>query len=357
MRVGLVGVGPVGDRIVRVLRERHFPLDGELVVMAKSERREILAGEEFLVRKTSEELFHGLDVVFFAGREGAEGASVKWGRVAVEAGAYVIDNGGDFRLNPEYPLVVPEVNMDVVTEQTRHITSPNCSTIQMVVALAPLHRVAKLQRIVVSTYQSVSGRGAAAMAELEQQNLALVHGKPLLFNPSIFTHPIAAEYIPHIDRFDESGYTREELKMVHETRKILGEPELAITATTVRVPVMVGHGESINAQFEDEMNAERALEILRDPDQSPGVVVIDGPSSDPHALQIRDDPLERDYPVSRDLEKPELADMTLVGRVRDDETIPNTINLWVVADNLRKGAATNVVQIAEKMIERGLLPS
>ena len=356
MRVGLVGVGPVGDRIISVINERSFPIDGDVVVMATSERPEVLGGRECLVKKTAAELFEGLDVVFFAGREGAKGASVEWGPVAVEAGAKIVDNGGDFRMVEGYPLVVPEVNMDAVTEATPHIASPNCSTIQMVVALAPLHRAARMKRIVVSTYQSVSGWGLKAMDELEQQTAQLAAGEEPTFDPTIFTHPIVHEYIPHIDRFDEGGYTREELKMVKETRKILGEPELAVTATTVRVSVMVGHGESINVQFEDEMTAEKALEILRDPEQSPGVVVIDGPTSDPNAAGVRDVEGELDYPVSRDLEQPELADMVLVGRVRDDETMPNTINLWCVSDNLRKGAATNVVQIAEKMAERGLLP-
>jgi len=355
VRVGLVGVGPVGDRIVRVLRERKFPVDGELVVMATWEREEVLDGHKFPVRKVCKKLFKGLQVVFFAGREGARGASVKWGPVAADAGAYVIDNGGDFRMTDGYPLVVPEVNMDAVTAKTRHITSPNCSTIQMVVALAPLHRVAGMKRIVVSTYQSVSGWGADAMDELLQQNQALVRGKPLTFNPKIFTHPIAGECLPHIDRFDGSGHTKEELKMVYETRKILGAPRLAVSATTVRVPVAVGHSESANVQFRKPMDAQRALAILRDPKQSPGVVVIDGLSRDPNAKKVRKAELERDYPVTRDLEDPALADMVLVGRVRDDDTLPNTINLWVVADNLRKGAATNVVQIAEKMIERGLL--
>lgn len=356
MRVGLVGVGPVGDRIVRVLQEREFPTDGELLVMATEQRPEVLGDREFLVRKTEAKLFEDLDVVFFAGREGAKGASIEWGHIAVAAGAKVIDNGGDFRMDPAYPLVVPEVNMDAVTDSTPHVTSPNCSTIQMVVALAPLHRAARIKRVVVSTYQSVSGWGARAMDELEGQVRQIVEGEPLEFDPGVFTHPIAFEYVPHIDRFDASGHTREELKMVNETRKILGEPDLAITATAVRVPVLIGHGESINVQFEGEMDAERALAILRDEEQSPGVVVIDGKSTDPNAVQVRGDELERDYPVSRDLQKPELRDAVLVGRVRDDETAPNAIDMWAVADNLRKGAATNVVQIAIKMRERGLLP-
>jgi aspartate-semialdehyde dehydrogenase len=356
VRVGLVGVGPVGDRIVRVVREHGFPLDGPLVVMANRARPEILDGREFDVKTAAPELFEGLDVCFFAGKEGAKGASVTWGAVAVRAGVKVVDNGGDFRMDPSYPLVVPEVNVDAVTEATPHICSPNCSTIQMVVALAPLHRAARIKRIVVSTYQAVSGWGGAAMDELRRQAESALAAEPVQFDPSIFARAIAFDYIPHIDRFDASGYTREELKMVRETRKILGEPDLPITATTVRVPVFVGHGESINVQFEGEMDASRALAILGDPAQAPGVVVMDGPSDDVNARQVRKDELERSYPVARDLEEPDLADMVLVGRVRDDETMPNTINLWVVADNLRKGAATNVVQIAEAMIKRGLLP-
>jgi aspartate-semialdehyde dehydrogenase len=340
-----------------VIEERGFPADGEIVVMATSERPEVLGGREFLVRETSGELFDGLDVVFFAGREGAKGASVEWGEACVQAGARIVDNGGDFRMDPAYPLVIPEVNMDAVTEDTPHITSPNCSTIQMLVALAPLHRAAGLKRICVSTYQSVSGWGLKAMEELQRQMAQLLGGEEPTFDPSVFTHPIVGEYVPHIDRFDPSGYTREELKMAKETRKILSLPDLPVTATTVRVPVMVGHGESINVQFESFMDAEKALGILRDPQQSPGVVVMDGPATDPNARDVRGDELERDYPVARDLEQPELADMVLVGRVRDDDTLPNSINLWCVSDNLRKGAATNVVQIAEKMLERGLLPS
>ena len=270
-------------------------------------------------------------------------------------GAVVVDNGGDFRMHPDYPLVVPEVNMDAVTEQTRHICSPNCSTIQMVVALAPLHRAARIKRIVVSTYQSVSGWGEAAQQELLHQTPAALAGGPVPYDPGVFAHPIAFDCLPHIDRFTPSGYTKEELKMVHETRKILGEPNLLITATTVRVPVLVGHGESLNVEFAAPLRAERAREILRDPDQAPGVVLVDGPTPDPGAVRDRHAPEELCYPVTADLQRDEWKDMVLVGRVRDDTTVEHGLNLWVVADNLRKGAATNVVQIAERMIERGLL--
>lgn len=357
LKVGLLGVGPVGDMIVRVLRERNFPVEGDLVVMATSEREEVLGGEGFHVQKIAAEIFQGLDVVFFAGKEGAKGASVQWGQVAVDHGCVVIDNGGDFRMYPEYPLVIPEVNMDVVTPAHRYICNPNCSTIQMVVALAPLHQVARLHRVVVSTYQAVSGWGAAAMEQLNKETKQVLSGGMPLHDPAVFTHPIAFDCIPHIDRFLENGYTKEEMKMINETRKIFGEPNLLINPTTVRVPVLVGHCESVNAEFVSEMDAEKAMEILGNPAQAPGVVLMDGLTRDPDAKNIRLDVMERDYPVTRDLERPEFKDAVLVGRVRNDTTRKNAINLWCVADNLRKGAATNAVQIAEAMVKRGLLSS
>jgi aspartate-semialdehyde dehydrogenase len=357
VRVGIVGVGPVGDRIVRVLRERGVPVARDPLVMATSARPEVLDGRTFGVEETSERLLKDLDLCFFAGREGARGASKTWRPVVERHQVPSIDNGSDFRMDDDTPLIVPEVNMDDVALNPRFIASPNCSTIQMVVALAPLHRAATIKRIVVTTYQAVSGWGGKAMDELREQSVRYLAGEAVTFDPSVFAHPIAFDCLPHIDRFDQSGYTREELKMVGETRKILGAPALAISATTVRVPVFIGHGEAINVEFERQMSADKALAILRDPKAAPGVYVIDAPTDDPNALAIREDRLERAYPVSRDLERPELADLVLVGRVRDDPTLPNTINLWVVADNLRKGAATNVVQIAEEMIERGLLPN
>ncbi len=341
-RVGVVGVGPVGDRIIRVLRERGFPVEGELVVMATRERTEVLADEKYLVREVAEDLFEDLDVVFFAGREGARGASVQWGSVATDAGAWAIDNGSDFRMEPGYALIVPEVNMDVVGAGNRHICSPNCSTIQMVVALAPLHRAAGIRRIVVSTYQSVSGWGLGAMDEFEAQVRQYAAGEPVTHDPNIFDKPIIFDCLPRIDRFLDDGYTKEEMKMVHETRKILGEPELAITATAVRVPVMIGHSEAINVELERPLSRAEALEILRDPAQSPGVTVID----DPDSLQ---------YPTQADCLLDEHRDAVLVGRVREDPTVEHGLNLWCVSDNLRKGAATNTVQIAEGLIARGLL--
>jgi len=352
LRAALVGVGPVGDRIVTCVRERNFPLSDPLRVMATTTRTEMLGGEQIQVQATRAELFEGLDVVFFAGREGAKGASVQWAPTAIECGAYCIDNGSDFRLDPTVPLVVPEINMDAVSEDTRLIASPNCSTIQLVVALAPLHRAAGIKRVVISSYQSVSGWGQAAVQEMERQLPSCLRGDPVECDPSIFARPIMLDCLPHIDRFLEDGYTKEEMKMVHETRKILDEPDMSITATAVRVPIPLGHSESVNLEFEQPITRKEATEIL---DQAPGVVVMDGPTEDPAAVESRNDPQELQYPTTADLYEDQYKDMVLVGRIRQDETIDNGLNLWIVADNLRKGAATNVVQIAEGMLARGII--
>lgn len=368
IKAAIVGVGPVGDRIWQCIKERNLPVVDAPVVMATRARTEILGGDEVEVKEVAAEWFEGIDVVFFAGREGAKGASVQWGEVAMKAGAVCIDNGADYRLYPDIPLVVPEVNMNHVTPETKFITSPNCSTIQMLVALAPLHRAAGIRRIVVSTYQSVSGWGAAAQDELKAQLPCVIRGEHIVCDPSIFTRPIALDCLPHIDAFLDNGYTKEEMKMLHETRKILGNSDIAVSATAVRVPVEIGHSEAINVEFEQKMTAEMAMEILGDPNQAEGVVLVDGPTQAPQRLEmlakkgISQKPwagnwpvAERQYPTQADILKDAWKDMTLVGRVRDDHSRPNTLNLWCVADNLRKGAATNVVQIAEKMIQRGLL--
>lgn len=355
LRVGLLGVGPVGEHILKVLRERAFPVDGEVTVMATREREEILDGKPTRVQEISEELFRGLDLVFFAGKEGAKGASPQWAEKAVRCGCAVIDNGGDLRMYPCYPLVIPEINMDAVTKDTRLVCNPNCSTIGMAVALYPLHKAARLRRVVVSTYQSVSGQGGAAMEQLKKETRQVLSEEDPGRDPALFAHPIAFDCLPHIDRFTADGYTREEVKMVNETRKIFGEPNLLISATAVRVPVLVGHGESVNAEFMEPMHAQRAREILSDPERSPGVVCIDGPNGGPEAAETRGDPLERNYPVTADLSRESWRDSVLVGRIRDDGTAPNCLNLWCVSDNLRKGAATNAVQIAEGMLARGYL--
>ena len=349
LKVTVVGVGMVGEQIVSILRERDFPMEWPPRICATRARSETLAGEGFKVEETGDEAFDGAEVVFFAGKEGGKGASVQWGEKAVKAGAICVDNGGDFRMDPTVPLVVPEVNLDAVTPDKSFIASPNCSTIQMVLVLDAIHKVTRIRRVVVSTYQSVSGWGVAAEQELLNQipqGLKSLDNMP--FDPMVFAHPIAFNLFPHIDKFTEDGYTKEEMKMVWETQKIMGDDTIKISPTTVRVGVMVGHGESINIETERKMTAAEAREILAN---APGVVVIDELNTN----SPRPDPLERTYPVPLDVRKPEYQDMVLVGRVREDPTIENGLNLWCVADNLRKGAALNVVQIAEGLIERGRL--
>jgi aspartate-semialdehyde dehydrogenase len=243
----------------------------------------------------------------------------------------VVDNTSQFRMEPDVPLVVPEVNANAISGYTKRsiIANPNCSTIQMVVALKPIHDAARIKRVVVSTYQSVSGAGRKAMEELSQQVGALFSGKDL--KKEKFPHQIAFNCIPHIDVFMEGGYTKEEWKMINETRKVLGEPSLPVTATTVRVPVFCGHSESINVETVVKLSAAEARKILR---EAPGVVVADEPENNV-------------YPMAIDATG---KDATFVGRIREDDSVPNGLNLWVVADNLRKGAALNAVQIAEILI-------
>jgi aspartate-semialdehyde dehydrogenase len=348
-KVTVVGVGMVGEQIVSILKERNLPIEWPPKVCATRERTEILGGDEYQVEKISENSFKEADVVLFAGKEGAKGASVTWRATAEAAGAICIDNGKDFRLDPAVPLVVPEVNLDAIEPAHRFIASPNCSTIQMVMVLAPIHREATIKRVVVSTYQSVSGWGVRANQELlDQVPYALQSLDDIPYDPTVLARPIAFNYIPHIDKFTDNGYTGEEIKMILETQKIMGDDKLGITVTTVRVPALVGHGESINLETERKLSADEAREILAD---YPGVVVLDQPNPD----NPRHDPLERTYPVAQDVRQPEYRDAVLVGRVREDPTIENGLNLWCVADNLRKGAALNVVQIMEGLIKRGVL--
>lgn len=332
--VALVGIGLVGTEIVRVLKERDFPLS-ELRIMATRDREEDIDGESYEVTAASMDRFRGVDFAFFAGTEGARGASREWGWRAVKQGAIVIDNGDDFRMDDRVPLVVPEVNPDALTDHQGFVANPNCSTIQMVVALAPLHRVARIKRVVVSSYQAVSGTGKAAVDELLEQVATSLRGEPV--EPSVYPHPIAFNCFPHISglRDEYPGYYGEEIKMIKETRKILGEPDLAVTATCVRVPIFSGHSEAVNVQFERPISAEEAREVLA---RAPGVLVVDKPE-------------EALYPTPRAATG---RDEVLVGRIRQDPSAENALDLWVVADNIRKGAALNAVQIAEKMIEMGL---
>ncbi len=346
-KVTVVGVGLVGEAIVSCLKERKFPCQWPPRVVATRERPKTLAGEEMLVQETNADAFDGADLVLFAGKEGAKGASVTWRQTAENAGAICIDNGRDFRLAPDVPLVVPEVNADVITDDTRFIASPNCSTIQLVVALAPLHRFARIKRIIAATYQSTSGWGLKGPEELRAQTPAALKSLDNIpFDPTVFARPIAFNCIPHIEPFLDADYTREELKLVYETHKILGDSSICISATAVRVPVFVGHGEAIWIETEKKLSPDQAREILRSAD---GVVLMDDLAS----KNQRCDENERSYPTPLDVLK--YRDEVLVGRVRQDSSSEGGLTLWCVSDNLRKGAALNVVQIAEQLMRRGLL--
>ena len=329
--VAVVGAtGAVGEQMREILEERLFPV-GELRLLA-SERSAgqtlEFRGKHIRVEALREDSFSGIDIALFSA-----GGSVsdKFAPIAVAAGSAVVDNTARFRMEPDVPLVVPEVNPREIPQYKRRgiIANPNCSTIQMVVALKPIHDAAGIKRIVVSTYQSVSGAGRMAMDELSQQVSALFNGK----EPKIerLPHQIAFNCIPHIDVFLDGGYTKEEIKMIHETRKILGEPSLRMTATTVRVPVFCGHSESVNIETEKKLTAKDVKAILR---EAPGILLCDEPE-------------KNIYPMPIDCVG---KDATLVGRIREDDSVPNGINLWIVADNLRKGAALNAVQIAEILI-------
>ena len=329
--VAIVGAtGAVGEQMREVLEERKFPV-GEMRLLA-SERSagQFLEfdGRQHRVGVLNENSFENTDIALFS----AGGTvSAKYAPLAVSAGAVVVDNTACFRMAPDIPLVVPEVNASAISDYTKRriIANPNCSTIQMVVALKPIHDAARIKRVVVSTYQSVSGAGRQAMEELSKQVAALYNSK--VVENKKFPYQIAFNCIPHIDVFMEDGYTKEEWKMIHETRKILGEPSLAVTATTVRVPVFFSHSESVNVETEKKLTAAEVKSLLR---QAPGIIVADAPENNlyPMALEATG------------------KDATYVGRIREDQSVQNGINLWVVADNLRKGAALNAVQIAEILI-------
>lgn len=332
LKVAVVGTGAVGQAMLQVLAERSFPVAGiKVLATSRSAGKKVnFAGEEVTVEETTPESFRGVDLALFAGGE----ASKEFARAAVAQGAVVIDNSSTFRLEPDVPLVVPEVNPEAVKKHQGIIANPNCSTIQMVVALKPLHDAARIKRVVVSTYQAVSGAGAEAIEELRTQTKAVLADQEV--EPKVFPWPIAFNLFPHIDVFLDNGYCKEEMKMILETQKIMEAPDMRVTATTVRVPVFVGHSEAINIETEKKLTAEEARRILS---QAPGVVVEDDPAQKLYPLPIR--------AAGRD--------EVFVGRIREDHSIPCGLNLWVVADNLRKGAATNAVQIAELLLRYGLL--
>ncbi len=329
--IAIVGAtGAVGEQMREVLDERQFPV-GELRLLA-SERSvgQILPfqSRQLAVEVLKGDSFTGIDIGLFSA---GGSVSTEFAPMAVAAGAVVVDNTSVFRMEPDIPLVVPEVNAkEIVNYKARGIiANPNCSTIQMVVALKPIHDAARIKRVVVSTYQSVSGAGRKAMEELSQQVAALFNGKEI--EKAKFPHQIAFNCIPHIDMFMDGGYTKEEWKMIEETRKILGEPSLPVTATTVRVPVFCSHSESVNVETYVKLSANEARRILR---EAPGVIVADEPENNV-------------YPMAIDAAG---KDATFVGRIREDKSVANGLNLWVVSDNLRKGAALNAVQIAEILI-------
>ena len=311
--VAVVGAGLVGERLVAELRRREFPMR-ELRVLARSARRAVLAGETFEVGVAEPEAFEGVDYALFAGTEGEKGAAVQLAREAISRGAIVIDNGSDFRLDPEVPLVVPEVNAEALRDHAGIVANPNCSTIQMVVSLAPLAREFGVRKVVVSTYQAVSGAGRGGVEALE-------NGRE-----DAFPKPIIGNAIPLIGGVGEGGYTTEETKMREESRKILSMPDLPVFATAVRIPVHTSHSESIYVETERDTSLPEVLEILS---EAPGVVFSGDPADSPTPIEVTGEP------------------GVFVGRVRVEE---NVIGYWCVSDNLLKGAATNAVQIAETLV-------
>jgi aspartate-semialdehyde dehydrogenase len=330
MKLAVVGAtGLVGSEILNVLSERKFKYDElYLVASERSAGKKIeYKGKEYTVITMQEAVAIRPDIAIFSA---GGGTSLEWAPKFAEAGTIVIDNSSAWRMNPKYKLIVPEINADTLRIDDRIIANPNCSTIQMVVAIAPLHRQFKVKRIVVSTYQSVTGTGKKAVDQLLSERKGEEADK-------VYPYPIDMNALPHIDVFLDNGYTKEEMKMVHETKKIMGDDSIQVTATAVRLPVMGGHSESVNVEFEQDFDLGAVKSLL---ENSPGVVV-------------QDDVKNNIYPMPLMAHR---RDEVFVGRLRVDESQPRTLNMWIVADNLRKGAATNAVQIAEYMVEHHLVP-
>ena len=320
--------GVVGREMLRVLDDRNFPVKSIKLLASERSKGKTLTfkGEQIPVEVLADDSFDGVDIALFSA---GGGTSKRFAPSAAKAGCVVIDNSSAWRMDPEVPLVVPEVNPGDLKWHKGIIANPNCSTIQMVVVLKPLHDAATIRRVVVSTYQAVSGAGSAALAELREQTRALVSGET--YTPQVFPHQIAFNVIPQIPQskaFEANGYTNEEMKMVNETKKILGDQGIMVTATTVRVPVYTGHSESVNVETEKKLTADQAREILRN---APGVIVQDDPAAQLYPLAIN---AAGQYD-------------TFVGRIREDVSHPSALDMWIVADNLLKGAASNAVQIAE----------
>ena len=319
--------GAVGSEMISCLEKRKFPVKSiRFLASSRSAGRKLsFKGKKIEVEELREDSFKGVDIALFSA---GGGTSRKFAPFAAKDGCVVVDNSSAWRMDVDVPLVVPEVNPGDIAKYTNKgiIANPNCSTIQMLVALYPVHKKYTIKRIVVSTYQAVSGTGLKAVEELNSQTRAVLDSAG--YEKKVYPHRIAFNCLPHIDVFMENGYTKEEMKMVNETRKIFGDDTIRITATTVRVPVFYSHSESINIETENEISADAVRSLLA---ISPGVKVVDNPG-------------KNIYPLAIDAAG---TDLTYVGRIRDDESIKNGINMWVVADNIRKGAATNAIQIAE----------
>lgn len=328
--VAVVGAtGAVGNEMIETLEQRKFPVEKlRLFASEKSEGKTLqFEGSDFPVETLKEDSFKGIDIALFSA--GAERSKI-WAPVAARSGCVVVDNSSQWRMDPKVPLVVPEVNPGDLKLHEGIIANPNCSTIQMVVVLKPIHDAAKIKRVVVTTFQSVSGTGKKAMDELLQQTTDLLNFRDVKKN--VYPHQIAFNCLPHIDKFLENGYTKEEMKMVNETKKIMGDDSIRLTATTVRVPVFRCHSESLNIETEKKLTPNQTRALLS---TAAGVIVYDSPE-------------KNIYPLAVDVSG---KDETYVGRIREDESIANGLNLWIVSDNLRKGAALNAVQIAEKLVE------
>jgi aspartate-semialdehyde dehydrogenase len=329
MKLAVVGAtGLVGHEILTVLGERNVQFDDlYLVASAKSVGQTIkFKGKEYTIKSLEETVKLAPDVAIFSA---GGGTSLEWAPKFAEVGTIVIDNSSAWRMDPDKKLIVPEINGHVIKIDDRIIANPNCSTIQMVLALAPLHIKYKIKRIVVSTYQSVTGTGKDAVKQMMDEREG-TNG------PKVYPHPIDMNVLPHIDSFLDNGYTKEEMKMVNETRKILGDDSIGVTSTTVRVPAIGGHSEAVNVEFHNDFDLDTVKEILSN---TSGVVLQDDPKNNVYPMPIY----------------AKWKDEVFVVRLRRDDSQPNTLNMWIVADNLRKGAATNAVQIAEFMLEKSLV--
>jgi aspartate-semialdehyde dehydrogenase len=335
MKVAVVGAtGLVGSKMLQILEERNFPVS-ELIPVAseRSVGKEVeFKGKKYKVVSMTDAIAARPNVALFSA---GGSTSLEWAPRFAEAGITVIDNSSAWRMDPTKKLIVPEINADILSKSDKIIANPNCSTIQMVVALNPLHKKYKVKRIVVSTYQSVTGTGKKAVDQMRGEREKDIKGSSAEY-PMAYKYQIDLNAIPQIDVFLDNGYTKEEMKMVNETKKIMRDDSIRVTSTTVRIPVMGGHSEAANIEFEKDFDLDEVKKILS---EAPGVVVVD-------------DPANQQYPMPMNAHE---KDDVFVGRIRRDETQPNTLNIWIVSDNLRKGAATNAIQIAEYLNAKGLL--